>query len=81
MCLWVSGWTAELLNMKALRSSETSGITFPATQYHISEYLNSLFNHVVLRLSYPFSLLVIFVLFILHNVKTREGIRYGEFSV
>jgi len=31
VCLWVSGWTVELLNMKALRSSETWAISFPAT--------------------------------------------------
>lgn len=67
--------TVELLNMKAVRSSETSGITFPATQYHVSEYLITFFNPVVLRLSYPFSLLVISVFFILHNVKTREAVR------
>jgi len=44
MYLWVSGWTVELLNMKALRSSETWGITFPATQYHVPEDLNTFFN-------------------------------------
>ena len=50
--------------MKALRSSETWGITFPTTQYHVPEDLNTFFTPAVLRLSYPFSLKVISVFFI-----------------
>ena len=75
MCLWVSGWTVELLKMKALRSFETWAITFPATHYQVPEDLNTFFNPVVLGLSYPFSLLVISVFFILQNLKTREAFR------